>query len=103
MTEASNPLATMYGRKFDDIDRELAGLATACKVDLLDRAVLERVLRDDASVCGAASPAAFAKLRQLLMMHYAVRTRAAQALGEGPTQALIDEVVDRLRERLAPR
>jgi len=33
---------------------------------------------------------------------YAVRTQAAQALGEGPTQALIDEVVDRLRERLAP-
>jgi methylaspartate ammonia-lyase len=89
-----------YAAKFDDIDRELVHVASICRVDLLDRANIERVIRNDASVCGVANPVAFEKLRELLMMHYAVRTRAAQALGEAGAQALIDETVTRIRERL---
>lgn len=94
--------ARWYGRKFEDIDRELAALAAICRVDLLDGSVLERVLRNDASVCDSANPAAFDKMRRLLMMHYAVRTQAAQTIGEAPTRALIEEVVERIRARLSP-
>lgn len=93
-------VAQSYAAKFDDIDRELVRVAAICRVDLLDRANIERVIRNDASVCGIANPVAFEKLRELTMMHYAVRSRAAQALGEAGAQALIDETVTHIRERL---
>ena len=48
-----------WAKKFDDIDRELAQLATICKVPLLDPGVIERVLKNDASVCGAPNPTVF--------------------------------------------
>lgn len=101
MTQKPDPVAARwYAGKFDDIDRELAGYATICKLNLLDPHVVERVLHDDASLCPPSAHAAFRKLRDLLLMHYAVRTQAARVIGEAPTQALIDEVVDRLRARL---
>ena len=89
-----------WAKKFDDIDRELAQLAIICKVPLLDTGVIERVLKNDASVCGAPNPKVFGKLRSLLMMHYAVRDKAVEALGATEAQALINAVVARLRERL---
>ena len=89
-----------WTQKFDDVDRELAQLATICKVPLLDPGVIERVLKNDATVCGAPNPAVFTKLRSLLMMHYAVRDKAVEALGGTQAQALINQVVERLRARL---
>jgi len=89
-----------WAKKFDDIDRELAQLATICKIPLLDPGVIERVLKNDASVCGAPNPAVFGKLRSLLMMHYSVRDKAVEALGGTEAQALINAVVTRLQERL---
>lgn len=86
-------------RQFEDIDRELARLAVICRVDLLDRANIERVIRNDASTCGAQNPLAFEKLRELLMMHYATRTRAAAQIGEVETQAIINSVVAKIAER----
>ena len=88
-------------KHFEDIDNELARLATICRVDLLDRGNIERVIRNDVSVCGTSNPLAFGKMRDLLMMHYATRTRAAAELGEIETQAIINAVVERIRERLA--
>ena len=86
-------------RQFEDIDRELARLAVICRVDLLDRANIERVIRNDASTCGAQKPLALEKLRELLMMHYATRTRAAAQIGEVETQAIINSVVAKIAER----
>jgi len=104
MTDQPTDLQTAWwATKFDDIDRELAQLATICKVPLLDPGVIERVLQNDASVCGASNPTVFAKLRSLLMMHYAVRDKAVAALGGTAAQALINTVVARLRERLGGR
>ena len=89
-----------WAKKFDDVDREIAQLATICNVRLLDPGVIERVLKHDASVCGTPNPTVFGKLRSLLMMHYVVRDKAAAALGPAETQRLIEEVVTRLRERI---
>jgi len=89
-----------WAKKFDDIDRELAQLAIICKVPLLDPGVIERVLKNDAAVCGAPNAPVFSKLRSLLMMHYAVRDQAVAALGATDAQALIEDVVKRLRERI---
>ncbi|MCU0967784.1 MAG: hypothetical protein MUF03_03015 [Rubrivivax sp.] len=86
-------------KHFEQIDLEIGRLATMCQVQLLDPGNIERVLKNDALVCGKANPAAFAKLRQLLMMHYSVRDQALVSLGEDETMAIIGEVVGRLRTR----
>lgn len=86
-------------KNFENIDNELARLATICRVDLIDRGNIERVIRNDVSVCGTSNPLAFGKMRDLLMMHYATRTRAVAELGEVETQAIINSVVERIRQR----
>ena len=89
-----------WAKKFDDIDTEIAGLATICDVHLFDRGVIERVIRNDDTVCRSPNPAAFAKLRSLLMLHYTVRAEAVEHLGNDDTALLVEEIVNNLRERI---
>jgi len=88
-----------WTKHFEEIDKEIAKYASICRVRLLDPGVIQRVLNDDATVCGTANPAMFKKLRSLLMMHYAVRERAVGALGPQETLRVVEEIVNRLRER----
>jgi len=92
-----------WTRHFDEIDREIAQLASVCQIPLLDPGVIERVLHKDTLVCGSQNPRAFDKLRSLLMMHYSVRDRAVVALGEQETMAIMNEIVERLRGRYGDR
>src|SRR5690242_8226717 len=92
-----------WAKSLDDVDREIARLASICKVRILDPGVLERVLKNDPSVCGAPNPVGFDKLRSALMLHYNVRERAVGALGEAKTAALVRKIIDRLRSRLGDR
>lgn len=99
--ESSRPPGDGYrmGRiagNLEDIDRELARLARLCQVRLLQPGVMERVLRRDASVCGTDNPIAFAKLHDLLMLHFAVRAKSAEQVGQGQTIAIESYVVERL-------
>ena len=55
------------------------------------------------SVCGAANPAAFTKLRSALMMHYHIRDQAVAALGEAGTERVIAEIVEDLRKKIGDR
>jgi len=89
-----------WGKNLEDVDREVARLASICKVRLLDTGVIQRVLDNDATVCESSNPAAFAKLRQALMMHYHVRSKAVGAMGEAATQDVINEIVANIRKRL---
>jgi len=88
-----------WSEHFEEIDREIGSLAVMCKIPLLDPGVIERVLHNDPLVCGTQNQRAFDKLRSLLMLHYNVRTRAVEALGEQETMAILDELVERLRSR----
>ena len=89
-----------WGKNLEDVDREVARLASICRVRLLDPGVIQRVLDNDASVCDSANAQAFAKLRQALMMHYHVRGKAVGTIGEAATQDVINEIVANLRKRL---
>ena len=62
--------------------------------------MIERVLRNDTTVCGTQNPPAFTKLRQALTMHYHVRDRAVSAIGESATKEVIAEVVANIQKRL---
>lgn len=92
-----------WTKHFDGIDREIAQLASICKIPLLDPGVIQRVLNKDTLVCGTQNPRAFDKLRSLLMMHYSVRDKAVVALGEQETMLIMDEIVARLRARYGDR
>ena len=92
--------AGWWAKSLDDVDREVARLASICRVRLLDSNVIERVLHNDASVCGTQNRAAFDKLRAALMMHYHVRDKAVEAMGEEATAKVIAEIVANLRKRL---
>ena len=92
-----------WARKFTDIGHEIARLATICNVRILDPGAVERVLRNDASVCGTTNKIAFDKLRALLMMHYSVREDAFEVLGGVKTRLLVETIVTSLRESIGDR
>jgi hypothetical protein len=101
MTEEPDQVRNrMWEQRLDEVDREVAKLATICNVRILEPGVIERVLKDDASVCGTKNPAAFKKLREILMIHYHVRGKAVGVIGEAETAHAIERIVERLRARI---
>lgn len=101
--QPSNLGARWWAKNLDEVDREVARLCTLCNVRILDPGVIERVLGNDESVCGTKNPNAFAKLRQMLMMHYHVRDKAVDALGEAATAEVVADIVADLRKRLGDK
>jgi len=95
--------AAYWSQSLSEVDKEVARLATICNVRLLDPGVVERVLANDAGVCGTSNPMAFEKLRNVLMMHYAVRTRAVDQIGHTGADALMKEILEDLRKKFGDR
>jgi hypothetical protein len=81
-----------------ELDREAVRLAMLCRIKLLEPGVIERVIRNDASVCGTSNPRAFAMLHGMMKMHYAVRDKMVDALGQAVTVQVVDKIVERLRK-----
>lgn len=99
MSDDPSYLKQRWAKHFEEIDNEIATLCLLLDVNLLEPGVIERVLRNDATVCGKSKQQAFEKMRALLMMHYSVRDNAVVALGEQETMLIIGEILERLRER----
>jgi hypothetical protein len=95
-TEPDRLLIAWWAKNLDELDREIARLALLCQVRILDPGVVERVLHNDASVCGTVNPAAFAKLHNMLVMHFLIRDRSVEALGQVQTTAIERDVIERL-------
>ena len=95
--------APYYSHTLSEVDREVARLASICNVRLLDPGVVERVLGNDAGVCGTTNALAFEKLRNVLMMHYAVRSRAAESIGQAGTDVLVMQIVEELKKKFGDR
>ncbi len=101
MAEQTTDLrATWWAKNLDEVDAEVARLSVICGVRILDPGVIERVLHGDASVCEAKNDLAFDKLRNLMMMHYKIRDRAVEVLGQAQTAELVTNIVERLRKRI---
>ena len=98
MTEHQDFPPALWAENLDELDREIARLALVCQVRILDPGIILRVLQKDASVCGTDNPLAFAKLRELLMLHLALRDKSVEALGQAKTIAIEDYVIERLRK-----
>jgi hypothetical protein len=101
--EGSHYTHDRWSKHLVEIDKEIARLALLCKVPLLDPGVIERVLHNDSLVCGTQNERAFAKLRELLMLHYSVRDRALESLGPEETNQIMQDIVARLRARIGDK
>jgi hypothetical protein len=88
-----------WGAQIDNVMREIAREAFICEVKILQPGVIERVLHNDDSVCGTRNPAAFKKLRDLLMMGFVVREKAFEKMGALEADALIKDIREELVKR----
>ena len=99
MTEQQHHLLiARWAKNLDALDREIARLALLCQVRILDPGVIERVLQKDTSVCGTHNPVAFARLHDMLMMHFAIREKAADDLGQEQTVVIENYIIERLKK-----
>jgi hypothetical protein len=99
MTEQRDPVyRALWTEDLEEVDREIAKLATLCQVRVLEPGVIGRVLKNDASVCATANPVAFRKLHDLLMLHFAIREKSVESFGQAQTTAIENYVIERLRK-----
>lgn len=99
MTDQHDPLLVAWWTKnLDQLDSEIARLALLCQVPILNPGVIERVLQKDASVCGTDNPVAFRKLHDMIMLHFAIRQKSADTVGQVLTAAIEVEIIERLKK-----
>jgi hypothetical protein len=89
---------SFWESNLEELDREVARLATICRVRILDRGVADAVLQGNESVCGTDNPQAFAKLRSALMAHFLIRQKTADRIGQSQTADIESQVIERLRK-----
>lgn len=87
-----------WAKNLDELDYEIARQALLCQVKVLEPGVIERVWKKDESVCGTQNPVAFKKLHDLLMMHFAMRQRSVDAVGQTVTALMEAQIIERLRK-----
>lgn len=84
------------GRQFEALVGEISKLAVACDVDVLDSDSIVKSIRGDESVCRRKNPAAFRKLRNLLIMLFELEGRALDRLGADEIGGIADELIQKL-------
>jgi len=87
-------------RHLDTIADELMRLSVACEVHLREPGVVERVLRNDESVCGVRNPAGFKKLHSLVVATFNSLGKAIDRIGPEETRMIVDAINERMDERL---
>ena len=92
MTDDLNP---QWERHFERIADELLHLVVACDVRLREPGVIERVLKNDMTVCGRKNPESFRKMRSLLIAFYNSVGKAVERIGPQDTKKIIDAITER--------
>jgi len=99
MTAQRDPVyRALWAEDLEEVDREIARLSVLCQVRILEPGVIGRLLKNDHSVCGTENAVAFRKLHDLLMLHLAIREKAADSFGQAQTAAIEDYIIERLRK-----
>ena len=91
-------MKSRWAMNLEELDRQIGRLAMVCKVRIFDPGVVDRVLKGDDSVCGSANPVAFDKLRDLLLMHFALLEKEFEAVGVKETASIQQFVIERLKK-----
>lgn len=93
MAESKNPA---WQRHLDAIGEELLHLSIACDVRLRDPGVVERIIRNDETVCGTKNPLGFRKLRALVMATFNSLNKAIDRIGPEEVKLITDGIVERV-------
>ena len=83
MSETEHPA---WARHLDAIGDEFMRLTIACDVNLKDPGVVERILKNDETVCGTNNPIGFRKLHELLMATFNSVNKAIDRIGADETR-----------------
>ena len=89
MNDEANP---QWSRHLDGIADELKHLSIACGVRLRDEGVVERILRNDASVCGRKNEIGFEKLQKLLIATFDSLGKSIDRIGPEETKRVVDAI-----------
>lgn len=89
-----------WAARLEEIELEIVRQAMICKVSLLQPGVIEKVLENDASVCGSDHPVAFETLRGLLVMQYSEDAHLRRSLGPDCAALISARARDHLQKRL---
>ncbi len=91
MADNLNP---QWERHFEGIADELLRLAIACNLRLREPGVIERILRNDVTVCGRKNEENFHKMRSLLIAFYNSVGKAAERIGPEDTKRIIEVITE---------
>ncbi len=86
--------------QFDDLGVEMIRAAKLCDITLQQPGVVERIIANDATVCGRDNPQQFTKLRGLLMLALHLQDLSFERLGPKETMEIADQVRARIRRHL---
>jgi hypothetical protein len=92
MADDINP---QWERHFEGIADELLHLAIACDVRLREPGVIDRVLRNDMTVCGRKNEDGFRKMRSVLVAFYNSVGKAVDRIGPDDTKRIIEAIKER--------
>ena len=98
MSETKHPA---WARHFDAIGDEFLRLTAVCDVNLKDPGVVERIIKNDATVCGRNNPIGFRKLRELLMATFNSANKAVDRIGADETRSIMEAIIERLDRQRA--
>ena len=87
----------VWDRHFNGIAEELMRLTIACDVSLKKPGAIERIIKNDASICGRNNPTGFRKLRSLVMATYDSLNKAIDSIGPEQTRLISDAIVERVQ------
>lgn len=88
-----------WGGQLEAMLKEIAREAAICDVKILNPGMIEAVLHNHEAATGSTNPAAFKKLRELLMLGFVVREKAFEKLGPLEAAAVIEEIRKTLKAR----
>lgn len=87
-----------WSRHLDGIADELKRLAVTCDVRLRDEGVVERILKNDATVCKRRNEIAFDKLRKLLIATFDSLGKSIDRIGPAETKKIVDAIRSRAEQ-----
>lgn len=93
MAQDANP---QWTRHLEGIADELLRLSIACDVRLREPGVIERIIKNDQSVCGRKNEIGFQKLRKLLMATYDSLGKAIGRIGPAETRKITEAIAEQM-------
>ena len=90
-----------WARHLDAIGDELMRLSIACDLRLREPGVIDRILKNDETVCGTKNPIGFRKLHSLVEATFSSVNKAVDRIGPEETKLITDAIIERLDKRRA--